>query len=82
MDQINYKFICTLQIWDKILESVDKVNVALQSKTTTTTTHNTTTLQLQHNNYHNTYTQHLHTTNTTTTIDKASELIKGLTNRI
>ncbi|KAL4704071.1 hypothetical protein ACJJTC_001993 [Scirpophaga incertulas] len=50
MDQINYKFICTLQIWDKILESVDKVNVALQSKTMT--------------------------------IDKASELIKGLTNQI
>nr|CAH7713843.1 unnamed protein product [Callosobruchus chinensis] len=35
MGQINYKFICTLQIWDKILESVDKVNVALQSKTMT-----------------------------------------------
>ena len=50
MDQINYKFICTLQIWDKILESVDKVNVALQSKTMT--------------------------------IDKASELIKGLTSQI
>nr|CAH7756687.1 unnamed protein product [Callosobruchus chinensis] len=48
MDQINYKFICTLQIWDKILESVDKVNVALQSMT----------------------------------IDKASELIKGLTSQI
>nr|CAI5841911.1 unnamed protein product [Callosobruchus analis] len=50
MDQINYKFIFTLQIWDKILESVDKVNVALQSKTMT--------------------------------IDKASELIKGLTSQI
>nr|CAH7769133.1 unnamed protein product [Callosobruchus chinensis] len=50
MDQINYKFICTLQIWDNILESVDKVNVALQSKTMT--------------------------------IDKASELIKGLTSQI
>ncbi|KAK4873915.1 hypothetical protein RN001_013275 [Aquatica leii] len=50
MDQINYKFICILQIWDKILESVDKVNVALQSKIMT--------------------------------IDKASELIKGLTSQI
>ncbi|KAF2899269.1 hypothetical protein ILUMI_06906, partial [Ignelater luminosus] len=46
MGLINYKFICTLQIWDPILESVDRVNVALQSKTIT--------------------------------IDKASELIKGL----
>ncbi|KAK4877188.1 hypothetical protein RN001_009694 [Aquatica leii] len=50
MDQFNFKFICTLQIWDKILESVDKMNVALQSKTMT--------------------------------IDKASELIKGLTSQI
>ncbi|KAL3290169.1 hypothetical protein HHI36_023530 [Cryptolaemus montrouzieri] len=33
MDLINYKFICTLQIWDRILESVDRVNVPLQSKT-------------------------------------------------
>lgn len=39
-----------MQIWDKILESVDKVNVALQSKNMT--------------------------------IDKASELIKGLTSPI
>ena len=33
MGLINYKFICTLQIWDQVLESVDRVNVALQSKT-------------------------------------------------
>ncbi|KAF2885854.1 hypothetical protein ILUMI_20319 [Ignelater luminosus] len=50
MGLINYKFICTLQIWDPILESVDRVNVALQSKTIT--------------------------------IDKASELIKGLIKQI
>lgn len=35
IDQINYKFTRTLQIWDNILESVDTVNVALQSKTMT-----------------------------------------------
>ncbi|KAF2897617.1 hypothetical protein ILUMI_08557 [Ignelater luminosus] len=50
MGLINNKFICTLQIWDPILESVDRVNVALQSKTIT--------------------------------IDKASELIKGLIRQI
>ncbi|CAG9820695.1 unnamed protein product [Phaedon cochleariae] len=33
MGLIDYKFICTLQIWDQVLESVDRVNVALQSKT-------------------------------------------------
>ncbi|KAF2882821.1 hypothetical protein ILUMI_23333 [Ignelater luminosus] len=46
MGLINYKFMCTLQIWNPILESFDKVNVVLQSKTIT--------------------------------IDKASELMKGL----
>lgn len=33
MKGINYKFICTLQIWDQVLESDVRMNVVLQSKT-------------------------------------------------
>lgn len=30
--QMNYRFICTLSIWNKILQSIDRINRALQKK--------------------------------------------------